>query len=226
MPRIASILIFVIDPTLAWLLESFIPLYFSFRFGLSFGFLRLGENGSFWFECRICLHSISGPSSSCKCRSSSSKQVELLVLGPFLGWLPQQVLLWHELQRRHKKQEDPEAQEQGAGKPGASQVWSPAIGLALALSQLKLHTSLSFPILYATSQSTRIDSLLVYPVSQKDVISLPPTLYSSMLLTSFCDLPTAIHSSKGMKIGRCAVTRSEYTKPSRLLLLLILMNAG
>lgn len=35
----------------AWLLESFIPLYSSFRFGLSFGFLRLGGNWSFWFGC-------------------------------------------------------------------------------------------------------------------------------------------------------------------------------
>lgn len=35
----------------AWLLESFIPLYSSFKFGLSFGFLRLGGNRSFWFGC-------------------------------------------------------------------------------------------------------------------------------------------------------------------------------
>ena len=37
----------------AWLLESFIPLYSSCKFGLSFGFLRLGETGAFGLDVSV-----------------------------------------------------------------------------------------------------------------------------------------------------------------------------
>lgn len=65
------------------------------------------------------------------------------------------------------------------------------LSLSSALAIGQLHTSLSFPLLYATPRPTRIDSLLVYPVCYN--INIRPCLRILGLLSSL--LPSALLSS-------------------------------